>query len=305
MNKIEVLSDESVKWELTNIIDAARCLYCGEESFPDNNREMKYIIDGRERFYKLLVASRGFCAKLSETELRYFIFKLNRINLDEFIKMFKVTIDSQTAIVFRNPKRMADLFSSLTNALKTSEDRTKKALYRNRLDRLHDVWMKAMYEYFEKYGVFKVQEELIHFLKGEFQLHIKEISDSYNNDNTSTNSNEARDGAISFKNNFDGMDESDILRHFRQGLVDSRYLTEEELNQYLKAAFELKTVPERLFRFKDVPKKDKVYAVFYKYFKNVASQPHGKQPQYAALLGDYFEGYNTKTVSTNFSKSVY
>ena len=42
-----------------------------------------------------------------------------------------------------------------------------------------------------------------------------------------------------------------------------------------------------------------------KYYKNVAGKIHGKQNQYAALLGDYFEGYKTTTVSSNFSKSVY
>jgi hypothetical protein len=112
-------------------------------------------------------------------------------------------------------------------------------------------------------------------------------------------------GTPIFTNNFDKITTTEIYIHFKAGLVEKKYLTEQELNEYLKAAFELKTKPETLFKIKDAPKKSTIEAVFYNYYKNVAGKPHGKQNQYAALLGDYFEGYKTKTVSSNFSKSVY
>ena len=96
-----------------------------------------------------------------------------------------------------------------------------------------------------------------------------------------------------------------IYNHFKAGLVDKGYLTNQELNEYLRAAFELKTIPEILFKIKDAPNKAAIEAVFYKYYKNVAGKIHGKQAQYAALLGNYFEGYKTTTISSNFSKSVY
>lgn len=108
-----------------------------------------------------------------------------------------------------------------------------------------------------------------------------------------------------FKNNFDKITPVEIYEHFRAGLVEKGYLTEQELNEYLKTAFELKTIPETLFKIKDAPKKATIEAIFYKYYKNVAGKIHGTQNQYAALLGDYFEGYKTATVSSNFSKSVY
>jgi hypothetical protein len=73
----------------------------------------------------------------------------------------------------------------------------------------------------------------------------------------------------------------------------------------LKAAFEFKIIPETLFKIKDAPRKAKIEEVFYRYYKNVAGKIHGTQQQYAALLGDYFEGFKTTTVSSNFSKSVY
>lgn len=108
-----------------------------------------------------------------------------------------------------------------------------------------------------------------------------------------------------FTNNFDNITTVEIFEHFNAGLVEKQYLTEQELNDYLKAAFELKTIPETLFTIKDAPNKAAIEAVFYRYYKNVAGKVHGKQKQYAALLGNYFEGYKTTTVSTNFSKSVY
>lgn len=108
-----------------------------------------------------------------------------------------------------------------------------------------------------------------------------------------------------FKNNFDNIATDQIYEHFKVGLVKKGYLTEQELNEYLKAAFELKTIPKTLFKIKDAPKKATIEAVFYTYYKNVAGKVHGKQNSYAALLGDYFEGYKTATISSNFSKTVY
>jgi hypothetical protein len=108
-----------------------------------------------------------------------------------------------------------------------------------------------------------------------------------------------------FTNNFDKITPNEIYKHFKAGLVEKGYLTEQELNEYLQTAFELKKIPETLFKIKDAPNKAAIEAVFYKYYKNVAGKIHGKQKQYAALLGDYFEGYKTTTVSSNFSKSVY
>ena len=116
---------------------------------------------------------------------------------------------------------------------------------------------------------------------------------------------ETEQGIPTFTNNFDKITQTEIYKYFKAGLVEKQYLTEQELNEYLKVAFELKTIPETLFKIKDAPNKATIEAVFYIYYKNVAGKIHGKQMQYAALLGDYFEGYKTTTVSSNFSKSVY
>jgi len=105
-----------------------------------------------------------------------------------------------------------------------------------------------------------------------------------------------------FKNNFDNITPVEIHNHFKVGLVEKGYLTEQELNEYLKAAFELKTIPETLFKLKHTPTKQKIYTVFYVYYKDISQKKHERQKEYAALLGDYFEGFRTEIIQTNWAR---
>ena len=111
---------------------------------------------------------------------------------------------------------------------------------------------------------------------------------------------EAEHGTPTFKNNFDNINTVEIYDHFKAGLVDIGYLTEQELNEYLKAAFELKTKPQTLFKLKHTPTKQKIYTVFYVYYKDISQKK--KRKEYAALLGDYFEGYRTEIIQTNWAR---
>ena len=113
---------------------------------------------------------------------------------------------------------------------------------------------------------------------------------------------ETEQGTSPFTNNFDNIKPTEIYRHFKAGLVEKGYLTEQELNDYLKAAFELKTIPETLFRLKHTPTKQKIYTVFYVYYKDISQKKHERQKEYAALLGDYFEGYQTRIIQTNWAR---
>ena len=108
-----------------------------------------------------------------------------------------------------------------------------------------------------------------------------------------------------FTNIFDLVDANKIYNHFKEGLVDAKMLTLVELEKYLKAAFEDKKPPQELFTLKDLNKKGDVNKVFYLYYKTVAGKPHGRQKEYSELLGEYFIGFKTSTVSSNFSKSLY
>jgi hypothetical protein len=112
----------------------------------------------------------------------------------------------------------------------------------------------------------------------------------------------ADNSILKLKNNFDNVKLEEVYDYFKRGLVDKKYFSENDLYSYLKAAFEQKSVPKKLFKIKEAPTKSKIIKVFNEYYKNIAGKPYGKQKQYAALLGDYFEGYNTKNVSSNFTK---
>ena len=105
-----------------------------------------------------------------------------------------------------------------------------------------------------------------------------------------------------FKNNFDNNTPVEIYKHFKAGLVEKGYLTEQELNEYLKAAFELKTIPKILFKLTHTPTKQKIYTVFYVYYKDISQKKHDRQKEYAALLGNYFEGYKTEIIKTNWAR---
>ena len=105
-----------------------------------------------------------------------------------------------------------------------------------------------------------------------------------------------------FTNNFDNIKPTEIYNHFKAGLVEKGYLTEQELNEYLKAAFELKTIPETLFKLKHTPTKQKIYTIFYIYYKDISQKKHERQKEYAALLGDFFEGYKTEIIQTNWAR---
>ena len=113
---------------------------------------------------------------------------------------------------------------------------------------------------------------------------------------------ETEQGTPTFTNNFDNIKPTEIYKHFKAGLVEKGYLTEQELNEYLKAAFELKIIPETLFKLKHTPTKQKIYTVFYIYYKDIAQKKHERQKEYAALLGDFFEGYKTETIQTNWAR---
>jgi len=119
-------------------------------------------------------------------------------------------------------------------------------------------------------------------------------------------SNPQKEGSgFNFENNFDNVNQEKVYQYFSTELVNSNYLSEEELRDYLKTAFEKRETPKSKFSFRNIPSKDKVMKVFYSFYKDIAGKPHGRQKDYAGLLGEYFQGFKTSTISTNFSKSVY
>lgn len=135
-----------------------------------------------------------------------------------------------------------------------------------------------------------------------YAAYVDYIQQQANNEYNSLQQNISGQEQPNFKNNFDNISPVEIYKHFKAGLVDKKCLTEIELIRYLKAAFELKTIPETLFKIRDAQSKEKIYLVFYIYYINVAGKPHYKQQQYVELLGNYFEGFNNETIKTNWAR---
>jgi len=108
-------------------------------------------------------------------------------------------------------------------------------------------------------------------------------------------------GSFSFKNNFDHVPSEKVLLYFKTNLVDKNYLTLADLQSYLILAFQNKTFPNEKFVIINF-KVAEIRAIFYKYFNDIAQDKHGKKMEYCKLLGEYFEGFNTKKISDNFNK---
>lgn len=105
----------------------------------------------------------------------------------------------------------------------------------------------------------------------------------------------------SFTNEFDSVPESKVIEYFTKNLVENKHLTKETLTAYLKQAFELKTPPKQKYSFENIKTKEKIVSIFYKYYKETADKPHGKQQMYLDLLKIYFSGFEKINIR-NFSK---
>lgn len=107
---------------------------------------------------------------------------------------------------------------------------------------------------------------------------------------------------FTFTNNFDHVSEAKVLEYFADELVKTKYITQITLEQFLISAFQEKQKTENRFSFLNIKTKQNIVNVFYRYYKIVAGKPHKKQINYIKLLGEYFEGFETKTIKTNFNK---
>lgn len=106
----------------------------------------------------------------------------------------------------------------------------------------------------------------------------------------------------SFINKFDKVHETKIIQYFKKNLVEKKYLTESQLNEYLKQAFELRTPPETKYSFNNIDSIENIVNIFYKYYKDITTEStYGRQKEYFNLLKDYFNGFE-KIHLKNFSK---
>lgn len=106
-----------------------------------------------------------------------------------------------------------------------------------------------------------------------------------------------------FKNNFDSNSEAEVYRYFYENLVARKFMIKESLHEYLIQAFENKKLSSSKFSISNKPVDTVIRKIFYDYYKVLAGKPYGKQFNYVRLLGDYFAGFDSDSLKTNFSKT--
>ena len=84
--------------------------------------------------------------------------------------------------------------------------------------------------------------------------------------------------------------------------MSTKYLTENQLDSYLKLAFEELSIPGIKFKFSESPNKKTIQKVFYKFYKEKSKNTYKQKLKYVELLSNYFEGFNTSSLESNFSK---
>jgi len=106
-----------------------------------------------------------------------------------------------------------------------------------------------------------------------------------------------------FINNFDQVNEKKVYEYFYKNLVETKYISDKELEKYIILAFQKNEKPNSRFALLNKPTNKKIQKIFYEYFKDIAGKPYGEKNKYVTLLGDYFMGFSTDSLVTNFSKT--
>jgi hypothetical protein len=121
-------------------------------------------------------------------------------------------------------------------------------------------------------------------------------------ENFITNENEdlVKHDNFKFENNFDKVEPNKVYNYFFKKLVEKKYLSNEDLEKYLVLAFQDKKLPKEKFTFSNL-QIEKIRTIFYTYFKDIAINTHGRNKEYAELLGEYFNGFTTQKVRNNFA----
>jgi hypothetical protein len=104
-----------------------------------------------------------------------------------------------------------------------------------------------------------------------------------------------------FTNNFDNVPESIILKYFTEKLVETKYISENDLISFLQLAFDKMEVPRQKISFARLNTHQGIIKIFYYYYKTIAGKPYGKQKIYLDLLCNYFNGFENFNIK-NFSK---
>ena len=104
---------------------------------------------------------------------------------------------------------------------------------------------------------------------------------------------------FTFENKINSSHPDYVYTHFKKYLVGQNIITENQLHQFLKAAFELETPLINKIAMSDAQRKKKVYACFHTFYNGNKIQ--GNKKKYVELLSDFFIGYEYKNTDKNWS----
>jgi hypothetical protein len=132
-----------------------------------------------------------------------------------------------------------------------------------------------------------------------FERYFKERVESHKDNNEENGQSTIIDFT---ENNFNPNLKSvqDVTTFFTKELKP--FAKETMINEFLYSAFQLCQVPQQKFSFQELNyKKKKIMRVFNKFY-NECGKIQSEAAKYAGILGDYFIGFETENVRTNWTK---
>jgi len=180
---------------------------------------------------------------------------------------------------------------------------------KTQVEKIYEVREKIKYlitkktEYLQKYGRLKKDGKFItsiisydrDFLrKCDLQLNMLEKLNKLTDDKPSV--------SFEFENKFDHVDKNDVYCYFKEALFNSNMLSEEDLNTFLKNAFQDKKNPNSKFTLNKKHRTNEyIIGIFHKYYKDFAGSPRGTvKTKYIELLTNYFNDFDFGKVANNF-----
>lgn len=105
-----------------------------------------------------------------------------------------------------------------------------------------------------------------------------------------------------FTNNFDKVNKDKVYNYFYSELVEKNYLSKDNLQSFIKFAFDKQVKPKPKFCFERKYLIKNIRNIFYRYFDEINTEKYGVQNEYIKLLTDNFEGFEFEKIKKNFNK---
>lgn len=193
-----------------------------------------------------------------------------------------------------------DLYNGLTDSLEVAKASLGDYYFEQYVNDINENLNRIENEvntYIQNNNYDKIQKEHLFYHKPLLENRIKELIQVYSSKKASIKeppqliNNSKTLGGFVFTNNFDNVNENDIVQYFTRELVEKKYITTSTLNEFLELAFNKEMLPTKKFNFNKYRTKQDIVSVFYKYYKIIAGKPHKKRVNYFNLLTNYFIGF--------------